>query len=399
MHNIFNKYVALSLIVFGLFMPSLSFAQNKAALENTQDMRLPAVTVIKVEEREIVSRVVVSGTVLPREDVLIVPEVEGLIITEILVDEGSRVKKGAVLARLNRSSLENTVAQNKAQLTRIDAVIAQSKSQIIEAEANRQQANNSYSRTASLLKSGSASTDIYDQKQAASKGADARLSSARQALEIGLADRASAQAVLNDTELRLARTDIKAPVDGVIYRRNAKLGAVASANGEPLFRVLKDGLVELEAEVAELDMPQLKLDQAVQVTISGVIDPVEGKIRLMSPEVDKATRLGRVRIALDKERLFSTGSFARGLIETGRKRAISVPLSSITYSKAGAILQSVVQAKIISRPVQIGMVNDVQAEIISGIKVGDMIVARSGSFLRDGDTIRSVMTNGEAAQK
>jgi HlyD family secretion protein len=399
MQNIFNKYIISCLFIFNLLVPSLSFAQNKVAPENTQDMRLPAVTVVKVEEREIVSRVVVSGTVLPREDVLIVPEVEGLIITEILVDEGSRVKKGTVLARLNRSSVENTLAQNKAQLARIDAVIAQSKAQIIEAEANRQQANNSYSRTASLLKSGSASTDIYDQKQAASKGADARLGSARQSLEIGLADRASAQAVLSDTELRLARTEIKAPVDGVIYRRNAKLGAVATSIGDPLFRMLRDGLVELEAEVSELDMPQLKLDQAVQVTISGVIDPVEGKIRLMSPEVDKATRLGRVRIALDKERLFSTGSFARGLIETGRKRAITVPLSAITYSKAGAILQSVVQAKIISRPVQIGMVNDVQAEIISGIKVGDMIVARSGSFLRDGDTIRSVMTNGEAAQK
>jgi HlyD family secretion protein len=397
MQNMFTKYVAFSLVSVGLFMPSLSNAQNKVTTA-TQDITLPAVTVTKVEEREIVTKVVVSGTLVPREDVLIAPEVEGLVITEILADEGVYVKKGAVLARLNRSSLENTLAQNKAQLVRIDAVIAQSKAQIVEAEANRQQASNSYSRTVTLLKSGSASTDIYDQKQAASKGADARLSSARQALEIGLADRASAQAVLGDTELRLARTEIKAPVDGVIYRRNAKLGAVASATGEPLFRMLREGLVELEAEISELDMPNLKLEQAVQVNVAGVSLPVKGVLRLISPEIDKTTRLGRVRISLDKERMFSTGSFARGLIETARKRAISVPVSSIIYSKSGAILQNVEQSKIISRPVKAGIVNESYVEIINGIKLGDIIVVRSGSFLRDGDNVRPIMLIEEHAK-
>ncbi len=373
----------------------MSIAQNSPPL---QDNTAPAVTVIKVDEREIVSRVIVSGTLLPREDVMIMPEIEGLVITDILVDEGASVKKGMVLAKLNRNALDISILQNKAQLARIDALIAQSKAQISEAEANRQQATNSFTRAGTLLKSGSASADIYDQKQAASKGADARLASSRQALEIALADRAAAQATLNTTELQLARSEIKASVDGVIYRRNAQLGSVASASGEPLFRVVANGMIELEAEVSELDIASLKQGQNVAATVAGITKPINGKIRLISPEIDKISRLGKVRIALDKDPHLSTGAFAKGVVETGRKRAITVPLLSITYTKTGPVLQSVVQSKITSKPVQIGLIGDGRAEIIDGVKQGDSIVARSGSFLRDGDLIRAVAINEELPQ-
>ncbi len=376
--------------LFCLFFSGASLAQNSVP---AQDNTAPAVTVIKVDEREIVSRVIVSGTLLPREDVMIMPEVEGLVITDILVDEGANVKKGTVLAKLNRSALDISILQNKAQIARIDALIAQSKAQISEAEANRQQATNSFTRAGTLLKSGSASADIYDQKQAASKGADARLTSSRQALEIAFADRSAAQATLNDTELQLSRTEIKASIDGIIYRRNARLGSVASASGEPLFRVIASGLIELEAEVSELDIASLKQGQAVAVNVAGITRSINGKVRLISPEIDKITRLGKVRIALDKDPDLSTGAFARGTIETGRKRAVTVPLLSITYTKAGPVLQLVTQSKIVSKPVQIGLIGDGRAEILSGVKAGDSIVARSGSFLRDGDLIRAVAVN------
>ncbi len=359
----------------------------------------PAVTVIKIEERELVSNTIVSGTLVPRDDVVVVPEVEGLIVTELLADEGDTVVKGKVLARLNSSALEIILLQNKAQLARIDATIAQSKAQIAEAEANKLQANNAFARSKSLMKTGSTSADIMDQKTAASDAANARLASAKQVLEIALADRASAMATMSDTALRLERTEIKAPVDGVVYRRNAKLGAPAAAVGEPMFRMIANGLVELDAEVSELDMSALRQGQPVQVTVAGLSRAVTGRIRLVSPEVDKSTRLGKVRIALDKDISLQTGGFARGVIETGRKTAVSVPLSAITYSRAGPLLQSVVDEKIVSRPVQLGLIGGGRAEIISGAAIGDVIVARAGTFVRDGDRIRAVVTNVDMTEK
>ncbi len=382
-----KKKIFLATVLLGITSPA--YAQTVSSASGAQSTS-PAVSVIKVDEREIVSKVIVSGTLLPREDVMIMPEVEGLVITDILVDEGANIVKGTVLARLNRRALDISILQNKAQIARIDAVIAQSKAQIIEADANRTQASNSFTRAGALLKTGSASADIYDQKQAASKGADARLSSSKQALEIALADKAAAQATLNETELQVSRTEIKAPVDGVVYRRNAQLGSVASAAGEPLFRVISGGLIELEAEVSELDIASVKQGQGVSVNVAGIVKPINGIIRLVSPEIDKVTRLGKVRIALDNNPELSTGAFARGIIETARKRAITVPLLSITYTKSGPVLQSVVQSKIVSKPVQIGLIGDGRAEIMAGINAGDSIVVRSGSFLRDGDLIRPV---------
>ncbi len=354
------------------------------------DIATPAVTVTTVESRELTSRTIVSGTLIPRDDVLIMPEVEGLVITDILVDEGASVQKGAILARLDARILTILATQNKAQIARIDASIAQSKAQIAEAEANKVQANNAYARTTSLLKSGSSSADSYDQKAASSKGADARLNSARQSLEIALADRASAEATLSDTELKLSRTEIKAPVNGIIYRRNATLGALSSASGEPLFRMTRDGMIELEAEISELDMANLKQNQSVQLNIAGIKLPVSGMVRLLSPQIDKTTRLGKIRISIAKDVSLLNGSFARATIETGRKKAITVPLSALTYTKAGSFVQSVVNSKIVSKPVEVGMIGDGRAEILSGVVLDDVVVARAGTFVRDGDTIRAM---------
>jgi multidrug efflux pump subunit AcrA (membrane-fusion protein) len=95
----------------------------------------PAVTVVRAEEREIVERAVVTGTLVPREEVLVAPEIEGLRITEVLVEEGAVVKQGQVLARLSRDIIETQLAQNTASLARADAAIAQAKSQIVQSEA------------------------------------------------------------------------------------------------------------------------------------------------------------------------------------------------------------------------------------------------------------------------
>ena len=118
-----------------------------------------------------------------------------------------------------------------------------------------------------------------------------------------------------------------------------------------------------------------------------------GTIRLIAPEVDKASRLGRVRVALDGNPPVAIGSFARGVIETGRKRAITLPLSAITYARSGATVQSVKDGKVTTKPVTLGLAGGGRAEILSGIAEGETVVARAGTFVRDGDIITPVATN------
>lgn len=355
----------------------------------------PSVTVTQAETTEIVQSVVVSGSMVARDEIMVAPEVDGLSVVELLAEEGDRVAQGQVLAKLNRTTLDVQKVQNDAQIARAEALVAQANAQIAEADANLVQANNAFDRTRALRDSGNASIETFDQRAAAARSGQARANSARQALAIASADLALAQAQGKDIAVKLARTEIKAPGAGIVSRRTARLGATAAmaAGAEPLFRIVADGAIELEAQVAEVELPGLKVGQSVSVTPAGAKDALAGTIRLISPEVDKASRLGRVRVALDGNPPVAIGAFARGIIETGRKRAVTLPLSAITYSRAGASVQTVKDGRVATKPIKLGLVGGGRAEIASGIAAGETVVARAGTFVRDGDLVTPVATN------
>ena len=384
-----NAMIALALLAAPLPL------QAQTAVPAAPAAAGPSVTVTQAQTTEIVQSVVVSGSVVARDEILVAPEVDGLAIIELLAQEGDKVAEGQVLARLSRVTLDVQKAQNDAQIARAEALMAQARAQIAEADANLVQANNAFDRTKALRESGNTSVETFDQRAAAARSGQARANSARQALAIASADLALAQAQGKDIAVKLARTEIKASRAGVVSRRTARLGAMASVlpQTDPLFRIIADGAVELEAQVAEVELPKLKLGQGVAVTPAGANDALAGTIRLIMPEVDKASRLGRVLVALDGNPPVAIGSFARGIIETGRKRAVTLPLSAITYNRAGATVQSVKDGKVTTKPVTLGLVGHGRAEIVSGIAEGETVVARAGTFVRDGDIVTPVATN------
>ncbi|KPF71139.1 hypothetical protein IP69_07460 [Bosea sp. AAP35] len=387
------RLVVVSLLAMGLAAGQVR-AQTPTAPAAAAPAAGPSVTVTKAIVSEIVQSVVVSGSIIARDEVLVQPEVDALSIVAILAEEGDRVSTGQVLARLSRTTLEVQLSQNEANIARAEASIAQANAQIAEAQANLVAATNNFDRTKALRSSGNVSNEVYDQRDAVARAAAAKLNASKQALAIATADLALATAQGRDVAVKLGRTEIKAPQGGIVSRRSAKLGATASMSAtEPLFRIIADGAVELEAEVAEVELPGLKLGQPVAVTPAGATQALAGTIRLIAPEVDKASRLGRVRVALTGNPPVAIGSFARGVIETGRNTVVTLPLSAITYARSGATVQSVSDGKVKTKTVKLGLAGDGRAEIVSGITEGETVVARAGTFVRDGDVITPVATN------
>ncbi|MFL5005744.1 MAG: efflux RND transporter periplasmic adaptor subunit, partial [Microvirga sp.] len=229
----------------------------------------PAVTVVRAAERDLVERAIVTGTLVPREEILVAPEVEGYRIAEVLVEEGSVVKQGQVLARLSRDVLETQLAQNAATRTRAEAAIAQARSNIVQAEAAQVEASQALERARALMRGGNTTEATLEQRVSVARAAEGRLSAARDGLRIAEAERASAQAQQREIEWRLSRTEIRAPAPGVVARKNARVGATASAAGESLFRIIMNGEIELEGEVTEVQMPRLREGAEAQVTIDG----------------------------------------------------------------------------------------------------------------------------------
>jgi HlyD family secretion protein len=358
----------------------------------------PLVSVTRAAEREIVARVVVTGTLVPREEILVAVETEGLRIIELLVEEGARVEKGQVLARLDRAAVEIQLAQNAASLARTEAAIAQARSQIVQAEAANVEAEKSLERTRALIRSGNTTEALLEQRVSAAQAATGRLSAAREGLAIAEAEKAAAEAARREIALRLARTEVKAPTAGVVSRRTARVGATASAAGDPLFRLIADGEIELEAEVTETHLPQIREGAPATVAIDGGKD-VEGRVRIIYPEIDRATRLGRLRIALPETVTPRIGAFARGAVETGRNRGVAIPLSAIVYGREGPTVLVVAKETVEARRVKPGLQSNGIIEIQDGVKAGEYVVTRAGSFLRDGDKVRPASAETAGAQE
>ncbi len=367
--------------------PPASSVPDPAAL-------LPAVSVVPAERREIVERAVVTGTLVPRDEILVAPEVEGLRIVALLVEEGDRVERGAVLAKLSLEMIETQEAANLATTAKAEAAIIQARSQIVQAQAVQTEARQALERAQALVKTGNATAVTLEQRVSAAQGADGRLDAARAGLALAEADLAAARAQAREIGLRRARTEIRAPEAGIVSRRTARVGATASAVGEPLFRLIARGEIELEGEVPEFALPQLKVEAPARLEWEdGRVTP--GAVRRVYPEVDRATRLGRVRIRLDADPALHIGAFARALVEVARREGVAVPLAAVLYAADGSAgVLAVADGRVSARRVETGLSAEGFTEIRSGIAAGEAVVARAGSFLRDGDRVRPVLPAG-----
>ncbi len=350
-----------------------------------------AVTAVRIVPADFVEQIMVTGTLVPREEILVGPEVEGLRIVEVLADEGMRVKKGQVLARLVSDTLEAQIAQSDAGLAKATASIAQARSTIASAEARRDEANNALNRGKPLRQSGYLSESTMDQRDSAAKTAEAQLVSARDGLKVSEADKAQLEAQRRELNWRRSRTDIAATTDGVVSRRVARIGGFASGVGEPMFRIIAAGEIELDAEVLETKLSKIKAGMLVRVEVAGSAGDVTGKVRLLSPEVDKASRLGRIRVFLGDNAALRIGAFARGQIEAAKSRGLAVPSSAVQYGAEGASVQVIRDNNTIeTRRVRIGLAPGALVEVVEGLKDGELVVSRAGTFLRDGDAVRPI---------
>jgi RND family efflux transporter MFP subunit len=366
-------------------------SHNRGVAMHSEEATAAVVTVMRVEPADFTETVLATGSLVPREEILVGPEVEGLRVTEVLADEGQRVKKGDVLARLVSDTLEAQLAQNEAGLARAAAAIAQANSAIVQAEARVTETRNAFERAKPLKAAGHMAESAYDQREQAARTAEAQLLAAQDGLKVAQAEKAQIEAQGREINWRRGRTQVLAPADGIISRRMARIGGFAAGAAEPMFRIVAKGEIELDAEVTETRMGALKEGQKARVETAGV--GVEGTVRLVSPEIDKATRLGRVRIYLGDNPALRVGAFARGTVEVARGRGLAVPASAVLYEAEGAFVQAVRNNRIETRRIVPGLAAGALVEVRQGLSQDDLVVARSGTFLREGDAVRPVFAD------
>ncbi|WP_018897112.1 efflux RND transporter periplasmic adaptor subunit [Rhizobium sp. 2MFCol3.1] len=389
------KTLRASALIAAAFAASVAFAQENQPPKAQQN--LPVIVVTTAAKRALVDRVIGTGTIRPIEEVYIQPQVEGLSIRALNVDVGDKVEADSTLATLNDDALVLQKAQMMATKAKGEASLAQLRAQLVEAKANAEQARLQQSRADEMGKKGTVSTAQVEQADATAATANARVSSAEQAIEVAIADLKVIDSQIADADLKLARTDVKTPVSGVISAKNARIGAIAAGTGEPMFTVIKDSAIELVAELSETDIQKIKVGQRAIVTLSGNRTKIEGKVRIVSPTVDQSTRLGLVHIYIDDESAARSGMYASADIIVAEKNDIALPLSAVTTGRNGSTARKVEGGVVKQVKVTTGIQDGGFVEISEGLKEGDTVVAKAGAFVRDGDKITPV-TEAVSAQ-
>jgi len=353
---------ALILVVAGLVAWRITHALT--AKPGANPSAIPTVSVAEVRVSAVPTTISIIGTIAARYDMPIGVEGDGGRVTAVYVEAGDHVKRGQVLVHLNNSVLEP-------QVTNLEAALDQARAEAELAEAE-------FQRARAVGASGALSAEETQKRKSSAVTAAAHVK--------------VAAAQLEEAKARLARADVRAPADGIILTRTVEVGQTSTPGGEALFRLSKDGETELRGQVAEQDLPLLKVGQSVDVKLTGTSKIYQGKIRLLGAVIDPATRLGTVKVALTPDTNLRPGAFARAEVTVSNAERSVVPQTAVLNDEKGSyVLVVTAQGKVERRSIRVSGMVPSGVTISEGLSPKDQIVTTAGAFLQEGETVKPVL--------
>jgi multidrug efflux pump subunit AcrA (membrane-fusion protein) len=181
-----------------------------------------------------------------------------------------------------------------------------------------------------------------------------------------------------------AAISLRAPAAGLVTQVNTIVGAPASPQAGPMFRIAVNNDVDLDAEVPAVHMMKLSPGATARISRDNGQDIV-GRVRLVLPQIDRNTQLGHVRITLTGSPAIKIGMFAQASIDAKRSCGVAIPRTAIDHLTVQVVKGNIVE----TRKVRVGLVSDTSTEILEGLEVGEIVVADAGSSLHDGDQIKT----------
>lgn len=334
----------------------------------TQQQQARVVSVVRIELRPIAGGVVTSGLLVPRNQVEIGPDLTGYRVARLLAEEGDWVRAGQPLAQMDGSILQ-------AQLDQQNALAAEQK-------VNAAQRTAEAARVAGLDTKGVLAEEQVQARRFAASNA--------------LAGANAQAAAVKEMSTRLAHLTVRAPVSGLIIQRNVNLGDISGAGATPWFVMAEDGKIELNADVAEADFDKMKPGLKAKVTLADD-STADGVVRLVSPHIDTASRLGKVRISLPVRDDIRSGGYARASFVDLSRAVPALPETAIRYDANGASVMVVgPDGRVSQVPVRTGERGGGYVELLTGPPAGSVVVAKAAAQLLPGDYVKADWSAGGA---
>lgn len=341
------KIIVLSLIVLILiaitFLPKI-FSSNTSGLENTSIGKAETVTVKAhiVNYETLNNRVFATGTILANEEVELRSEVSGK-ITQILFKEGSFVKKGDLLVKINDADLQ-------AQLRRAETKVKLSR----DKEFRQRQL-----REGNLI-----SQEEYDNTVSE--------------LNVNIADYELIKAQIDKTEIR-------APFSGIVGLRSVSEGSFVTTSNV-IARLQNLSTLKIDFSIPERYSSVVNVGDELEFRISGSSNLYKAKVYAIEPKIDPTTRTLQIRaICSAYNRELVAGAFANVELKLKEiNNAILIPTVSVVPEMKGQRVYIVKNGAVVPQPVEIGIRGETRVQILSGLSVGDTVITSGILLLRPG---------------
>jgi RND family efflux transporter MFP subunit len=350
---------AAALVIAGIAWWSLGHSPGGAAAADKAGSVPPLVTVVVPTLGNVTTSVSVTGQIAAQNDIPIGVEGDGGRISEVLVEPGDRVRQGQVLARLNPITAQSQLESAQASLDELRATAAAAQAEWARAERARD----------------SFSVEEAERRRTAAVTAQAKVK--------------VAEAQLADARNRWSHTTVVAPSDGIVLTRSAEVGQVAVPGSTALFRLAHKGQIEMRGQVAEQDMPRLRVGQSAQLRLDGVVQSFTGKVWQIGAIIDPLTRQGTVRIAVPAaDQNLRPGAFARADIQVGATVGVILPQTAVLNDDQGSYTLIVgADNKVERRAVTLAAAHAEGLLVTGGLSGTERVVAIAGAFLRPGEQV------------
>jgi membrane fusion protein (multidrug efflux system) len=333
------------------------------------------VELAKVSRGKISAHITVVGNLIGAATVDVAPKTGGR-LQSVSVKLGDRVRRGQAIAKIEDREIVEQVNQAEASQQVAEASIRRSDADLSLALTNVERARNLFAR------------QLLPKQQL--DDAEARYTSAVAQLDLSRAQAAQSEARLKELRINLANTSVVSPSDGFVAQRNVDPGAWVSQNA-PVVSVVDISSLRLVANVVEKDLKAVNAGDPAVVEVDAYPgEKFNGRIARVSPILDPATRTASMEIEIpNREFKLKPGMYAKVTLEVdSRENTLLVPKTALVDSEGQrGIYQPNDDNRAQFKRVSVGLEDNDKAEILEGLREGEMVISTGAGALRRNDQL------------
>src|SRR3984893_2228226 len=394
----FKRRATISLSIAALLIPAVT---SLSSCSGTRDGHVqasgPTVTVgvTKVVKKSLGRQLTLSSELVPFQEIDVYAKESGY-VKKLMVDYGTHVKAGEVMAILEIPELEAQLQEDQAEIKNASNQVTKAQHELVRYQAQYNALHLQYTRLNSVFQSqpGIVAQQEVDDAQGKDLAASAQVDAGQASLEAAQSQLSVAKAKLSRDQSLFDYARITAPFNGVVTERYANLEPLVQAGTSPqampIVKLSEDDLFRLVIPVPESYVRYIKIGDPVDVHVPSLNRTFPGKVSRFSVELKEATRTMHTEVDVkNRDRALMPGLYADADVALEHRDDIpTIPLQAVNHEGNKTTVFVVSRnSEIEDRPITLGLQTANDAEVVSGLAEGEEVVVSDRSALKPGEAV------------